>query len=58
MILKSGVSFEGKPIFCLKNDKNLVNLDPSTKKSLLCKVYNFSPKKVQRSYDTEESCKI
>ena len=33
MILKSGVRFEGKPIFCLKNDKNLVNFDPSTKKS-------------------------
>ena len=58
MISKSGAKFEEKLIFCLKNDKNLVNFDPSTKKSLLCKVYNFSPKKVQRSYDTEESCKI
>ena len=49
--------------FFFKNDKNLVNFDPSTKKlmipalinlhfdwSLLCKVYNVWPKKVQRSY--------
>ena len=33
MIPKSGAKFEGKLIFCFKNDKNLVNFDPSTKKS-------------------------
>ena len=41
-----------------KNDKNLVNFDPSTRKSqnlhfhwfLLCKVFNVWPEKVQRSY--------
>ena len=31
MTLKSDVKFEGKPI-CFKNDKNLVNFDPSTQK--------------------------
>ena len=30
---KSDKKFEEKLIFCLKNDKNLVNFDPSTKKS-------------------------
>ena len=68
MIPKSGAKFEEKLIFCFKNDKNLVNFDPSTKKSkkfalslvLLCKVFNIQPKKVQRSifHDTEELCKI
>ena len=33
MRLKSGAKFEEKLIFCFKNDKNLVNFDPSTKKS-------------------------
>ena len=33
MILKSGTKFEEKPIFCLKNAKNLVTFDTSTKKS-------------------------
>ena len=33
MILKSGAKFEEKLIFCYKTDKNLVNFDPSTKKS-------------------------
>ena len=33
MIPKSGRKFEEKLNFCLKNDKNLVNFDPSTKKS-------------------------
>ena len=33
MILKSGAKFEEKPIFCFKNDKNLVNFDWSTIKS-------------------------
>ena len=59
MIQKSGAKFEEKLIFCSKNDKNLVNFDPSTKKSkkrmhfdwsLLCKVCNVWLKKVQRIY--------
>ena len=33
MIPKSGAKFEEKLIFCFKNDKNMVNFDPSTKKS-------------------------
>ena len=33
MIPKSDAKFEEKLIFCLKNDKNLVNFNPSTKKS-------------------------
>ena len=33
MILKSGAKFKEKPIFCVKNDKNLVNFDPYTKNS-------------------------
>ena len=33
MTLNSDVKFEQKPIFCFKNDKNLVNFDPSTQKS-------------------------
>ena len=33
MILKSDAKFEEKPICCFKNDKNLVNFDPSTQKS-------------------------
>ena len=47
IIPKDGAKFEEKLIFCFKNDKNLVNFDPNTKKSnlhfdwsLLCKVYN------------------
>ena len=32
MILKNGSKFKEKTIFCFKNDKNLVNFDPSTKK--------------------------
>ena len=44
-------------IYCFKNDKNLVNFGLSTRNSqnfyfdwfILCKVYNVSPKKVQRS---------
>ena len=54
MIPKSGTKFEEKLIFCFTNDKNLVNFDPSTKKSKtfapslvpLCKVYNIWPKKI------------
>ena len=34
MILKSGAKFEEKRIFCFKNDKNLVNFNPTTKKSI------------------------
>ena len=30
MALKSDAKFEGKLIFCLKNDKDLVSFDPST----------------------------
>ena len=33
MIQKSGKKFDEKLIFCFKKDKNLVNFDPSTKKS-------------------------
>ena len=33
MMPKSGAKFEEKLIFCVKNDKNLVNLGPSNKKS-------------------------
>ena len=33
MIPKSGAKFEEKVIFCFKNNKNLVNFDPNTKKS-------------------------
>ena len=33
MIPKNGAKLEEKLIFCFKNDKNLVNFDPSTKKS-------------------------
>ena len=33
MILKSDAKFEEKLVCCFKNDKNLVNFDPSTQKS-------------------------
>ena len=33
MILKNDAKFEEKPICRFKNDKNLVNFDPSTQKS-------------------------
>ena len=33
MIPKSGAKFEEKLVFCFKNDKNLVNFDPSPKNS-------------------------
>ena len=32
MIPKSGAKFEEKLLFCFKNDNNLVNFDPNTKK--------------------------
>ena len=46
--------FEGKLICCFKNDKNLVNFDPSTQKSQKFALWlvlssNIWPKKVQRS---------
>ena len=58
MALKRDAQFEEKPICCFKNNKNLVNFDLSTWNSqyfyfdwsLLWKVYNVWPKKVQRSY--------
>ena len=28
--------FEAKPVCCFKNDKNLLNFDPSTQKSKKC----------------------
>ena len=67
-IPKSGAKFEEKLIFCFKNDKNLMNFDPSTKKSKkfaligpFCATYTtFDLKKYRRVifHDTEESCKI
>ena len=33
MTLKSDAKFEEKSICCFKNDKNLVNFNPSTQKS-------------------------
>ena len=33
MILKRGAQFKEKPIFCFKNDKTLLDFDPSSKKS-------------------------
>ena len=33
MTLKSDAKFKEKLIYCFKNDKNLVNFNPSTKKS-------------------------
>ena len=59
MTLKSDAKSEEKPIFYLKNDKNFVNFDLRTQKSLknfhfdlslFSKVYNFLPNNVQRSY--------
>ena len=32
MIPKSGAKFEGKLLFCFKNDKNLANFDQNTRK--------------------------
>ena len=47
-----------KTICCFKNERNLVNFDPSTRSPknlhfhwfVLCKVFNVWPKKSQRSY--------
>ena len=68
MILKSDAKFEEKPICCFKNDKNLVNFDPSTQVSkiytvicpLCVKHITFDQKKYRGVIlnDTEGSCKI
>ena len=69
MILKIGAKFEEKPNCCFKNDKNLVNFDPSTQKlknnwTLICpfraNYITFYLKKYRGviCHDTEESCKI
>ena len=61
MIPKCGAKFEEKLIFCFKNDKNLVNFDPSTLIGPFCAKYTtFHLKKYRRVifHDTEESCKI
>ena len=68
MILKSDAKFEEKPICCFKNDKNLVNFDPSTQFSKICSVIcpfhakyiTFDQKKDKGVIfnDTEESGKI
>ena len=58
MTLKIDAKFEENLICCFKNDRNLLNFDPSTRSLknlhfrwfLLCKVFNVWPKKVQRSY--------
>ena len=36
MIPKNGAKLEEKLIFCFKNDKNLVNFDPSIKTLKIC----------------------
>ena len=68
MTLKSDAKFEEKPICCFKNDKNLVNFDPSTQVSKMCtligpfcsKYITFDLKKFRGVIfnDIEESCKI
>ena len=69
MILKSEAKFEEKPIICcFKNDKNLVNFDPSIQVSEICSVIcpfcakyvTFDQKKCRGVVfnDTEVSCKI
>ena len=58
MTLKSDAKFEEKLICCFRNNKNLVNFDPSTQSLnnlhfdwfLLCKVYNVWPKKFRGSF--------
>ena len=58
MTLKTHAKLEEKLICCFKNDRNLVNFDPSTQSLkkvyfhwlILCEVFNVWPKKVQRSY--------
>ena len=36
MTLKTDAKFEEKPICCFKDDKNLVDFDPSTQVSKIC----------------------
>ena len=58
MTLKSDAKFQEKTIYCFKTVKNLVNFDPSTRKSqnlyfsglFLTKLENASARKVQKSY--------
>ena len=55
MILKSDAKFSEKSICCFKNDKNLVNFDPSTQKSkkstlwLIPFVQSWTKKKEKRT---------
>ena len=69
MILKNGAKYEEKPIFYFKNNKNLVNFDPSTNKSkTICtligsfsakyKTFDLNKYSAVIFHDTEESCKI
>ena len=68
MTPKSNAKSEEKTIRCFKNDKNLVNFNPSTQRlenlqfdwSFSCKVCNVWPKKYRGCifHDTEEPCKI
>ena len=68
MTLKTDAKFEEKPICCFKDDKNLVDFDPSTQVSKICtltgpflaKYITFDLKRyrVVIFHNTEESCKI
>ena len=68
MTLKSDAKFEEKLICCFKNDKNLVNFDPTTQVSKICTLIGpFSAKYITFDlkgyrgvifHDTEESCKV
>ena len=59
--MKSDPKFEEKLIYCFKNDKSLVNLTRALEsfknlqsyRSLLWKVHNVWPKKIQRRHDNE-----
>ena len=68
MTLKRDAKFEEKLICCFKNDKNLVNFDPSYQVSKICflighfrvKYITFDLKKYRGVifHDTEELCTI
>ena len=68
MILKSDAKFEEKLICHFKNDKNLINFDPSIQVSKIwtvicpfCAKYITFDRKTYRGVifnDTEDSCKI
>ena len=68
MTLKIDAKFDEKLICCFKNNRNLINFDPSTWSPknfhfhwfLLHKVFNVWPKKYRGVifHDTEEWCKI